>query len=66
MAKFFALVIMPDLSLKKVWMDNAGAVSTLKENEGAKVYRSTNDQEAILVDINGKQEVAWKDVEKDE
>ncbi len=58
MPKFFALVISSDLSLKRMWIDSIIAAIILKEQPGSKIYRSGNDQEAVLVDGT----VVWQDV----
>ena len=62
MNKFFALAIMADLSLKRIWMDSVMALHFLKENEGAKLYRVSTDQEAEIVIADPQDEIVWKDV----
>lgn len=58
MNKFFALVISSDLSLKRMWIDSNIAALLLKDEPNCKIYRGSNDQEAILVnDV-----IVWKDV----
>lgn len=58
MNKFFALIISSDLSLKRMYIDNNMAASLLKEQQNIKIYRQSNDQEAVLVE----NAVVWKDV----
>jgi hypothetical protein len=58
MPKFFALIIASDLSLKRMWIDSVIAAMILKEQPNCKIYRGSNDQEAMLVD----DVVVWKDV----
>jgi len=62
MNKFFALAIMADLSLKRLWMDSAMAIHFLQTNEGAKLYRSDTYQEATLIHSDPTDEVAWLEV----
>ena len=62
MNKFFALAIMADLSLKRIWMDSAMALHFLQENEGAKLYRMGTDQEAEIIIADPQNEIVWKDV----
>ena len=63
MNKFYALVIMADLSLKRYWMDTSMVLQFLKGNKGAKVYRISNDQEAVLVlASDNNDQVLWQEV----
>ena len=62
MGKFFALAIMSDLSLKRLWMDNTMVLHFLKENDGAKLYRPGTDQEAEIIIADPQDEIVWKDV----
>ena len=62
MNKFFALAIMADLSLKRIWMDSAMALHFLQENEGAKLYRMGTYQEAEIIIADPQNEIVWKDV----
>lgn len=59
MNKFYILIIAADKSLKKMWADNNAVFEILKANQEWKVYRSSNDQEAVLVE-NDK--ILWQDV----
>lgn len=58
MQKFFALIITADLSLKRMWIDSVIAAMILKEQPNCKIYRGSNDQEAVLIEDT----VVWKDV----
>ena len=58
MNKFWALTITAKLEIKRVWMDSAMAIAFLKENEGSKLFRSSTDQCAEVVN----DELVWKDV----
>lgn len=58
MNKFFALIISSDLSLKRMWIDVNIAAIMLKKQPNCKIYRSSTDQEAVLVNDS----ITWKDV----
>lgn len=58
MNKFYALIITADMQLKKMWMSNEQALAILKENKEVKIYRQSNDQEAVIVG----EEVVWRDI----
>lgn len=58
MNKFYILVVMPNLKLQKTWADADIVVTILNEYKGCKIYRTANDQEAVIVD----NQVFWLDV----
>ncbi len=63
MNKFWALVIMSDMSLKRMWLSSQDCFSILKsDSKVAKIYRSSNDQEAVL----GLETVTWQDVKQED
>lgn len=60
MEKFWTLVIMVDLSLKRIWTNNQEIAIFMKANEGVKVYRISNSQEAVMLTLNDQ--VLWQDI----
>lgn len=58
MMKFWALIVSSDLSLKRMWIDNTIVINMLKEQPNLKIYRITNDQEAIL----SEGILLWRDI----
>lgn len=56
--KFYALIIMPDMTLQRMWIDPAMGVELIKEHK-CKVYKQAHDQE-LMVQEDGS--VLWKDV----
>ncbi len=59
--KFWALVIMSDMTLKRWWMSESEAVSLLKERKGSKIYSAYTQMEAVVVG----DELLWKSVEEE-
>lgn len=57
--KFYALVLISDLTLKRMWMDSSIAAKLLTERKDIKIYRQANDQEAVLQEDGS---ILWKDV----
>ena len=58
MNKFSCLVINKNLGIQRCWMNNQQIYTLLTSNSDLAVYRTSNDQEAI---IEGDH-VYWKDV----
>ena len=58
--KFWALVILSDLTLKRMWMDESTAFIMLKSNSDMKIYNSAHYQEAVI----SKGGIVWKSVEE--
>lgn len=61
MPKFFALIIMPNLTIERYWMDSSMVKHILEKHEGAKVYRIGNDQVAEII-YGDTDDVVWHDV----
>lgn len=59
MNSFYALIIMSDLSLKRIWTSAEKVADMLKEHKDIKVYRQANDQQAVLQEDGT---ILWKDV----
>ena len=59
MHNFYALIIMQDLSLIKLWTNNDKVVELMKERKDIKVYNQSKDQEAILQEDCS---LLWRDV----
>ena len=58
--KFWALVIMADLTLKRWWMSEQEAITLLKERKNTKIYSGVNYMEAVLVE----DQLLWKAVDE--
>jgi hypothetical protein len=58
--KFFTLIIMPDLSLQRSYVDNDMVLAIMKKNPTCKIYRNTNDQVAVLVE----DQIYWQDIKQ--
>lgn len=56
--KFYTLIIMPNLTLQRMWIDAEQGKQLIKEHN-CKIYRNSNDQE-MMVQEDGS--VLWKDV----
>lgn len=57
--QFYALIVTTDLKLQRMWMSEAQAGEILKERKDLKIYRQSNDQEAVLQEDGS---VLWKTV----
>lgn len=57
--QFYALIVTTDLKFQRMWMSEAQAGEILKERKDLKIYRQSNDQEAVLQEDGS---VLWKTV----
>lgn len=56
--KFYALIIMPNMTLHRMWISVDEAVVVAKEHN-CKIYQQSKDQEMIIQEDGS---VLWKDV----
>lgn len=56
--KFYALIIMPNMTLQRMWINVEEGVALIKEHN-CKVYQQAKDQEMLLQEDGS---VLWRDV----
>lgn len=62
MDKFFVLALMPNLTFKRVWVNNDAVVTLLTEKKIVRAFKQITNQEAILSGAK----LLWQDVLVDE
>jgi len=62
MDKYWVLVINAKLELMRMWVDNDAVIALIDNDDNTKVYRSSSNQEALIIYADPKNELVWQDV----